>query len=138
MRFLIDENIPLARELFEQMGEVDYARGTDISSDKLKKVDVLLVRSVTRVNAGLLDGSSVKVVGTATAGEDHIDKEYLKDTFSYILKNKQRQVILLPTTAEIDSDSMTSDYGSEVSRIYTITKEKTDSTKISLLHERGG
>lgn len=67
-----------------------------------------------------------------------IDKEYLKGTFHYILQNKERQVILLPTTAEIDAANMTSDFGSSVSRIYTISKEKTDSTKISTIHERGG
>jgi len=67
-----------------------------------------------------------------------IDKEYLKDTFDYILQNKERQVILLPTTAEIDAENMTSDFGSSVSRIYTISKDKTDATIISTIHERGG
>jgi erythronate-4-phosphate dehydrogenase len=38
---------------------------------------VLLVRSVTRVDEALLDGSMVQFVGTATSGFDHIDREYL-------------------------------------------------------------
>jgi erythronate-4-phosphate dehydrogenase len=37
----------------------------------------LLVRSVTKVNKSLLDDSSVRFVGTATSGFDHIDKDYL-------------------------------------------------------------
>ena len=40
-------------------------------------VDVLLVRSVTRVDEPLLSGSAVKFVGTATSGFDHVDVAYL-------------------------------------------------------------
>jgi erythronate-4-phosphate dehydrogenase len=36
------------------------------------------VRSVTQVNQSLLEGSSVRFVGSATAGTDHIDLHYLK------------------------------------------------------------
>jgi erythronate-4-phosphate dehydrogenase len=41
-------------------------------------VDALIVRSVTRVSEPLLAGSSVKFVGTATIGCDHVDLEYLR------------------------------------------------------------
>ncbi|NNM00968.1 MAG: 4-phosphoerythronate dehydrogenase, partial [Gammaproteobacteria bacterium] len=37
----------------------------------------LLVRSVTRVDAALLAGTPVRFVGSATAGVDHIDQEWL-------------------------------------------------------------
>jgi erythronate-4-phosphate dehydrogenase len=40
----------------------------------------LLVRSVTLVNAALLDGSRVKFVATATIGTDHVDDRYLAQT----------------------------------------------------------
>jgi len=36
------------------------------------------VRSVTRVDAHLLEGSSVRFVGTATIGMDHLDLDYLR------------------------------------------------------------
>jgi len=39
----------------------------------------LIVRSITKVNSKLLEKSSVKFVGTATIGLDHIDVEYLKN-----------------------------------------------------------
>jgi erythronate-4-phosphate dehydrogenase len=39
---------------------------------------VLLVRSTTRVNAGLLTGTPVRFVGTATSGSEHIDTEFLQ------------------------------------------------------------
>lgn len=37
-----------------------------------------MVRSVTKVNEALLTGKGVKFVGTATAGTDHVDDQWLK------------------------------------------------------------
>lgn len=54
--------------------------GRDINADMLAKhqPDVLLVRSVTNINADLLaNNHSVKYVGSATIGTDHIDMLYL-------------------------------------------------------------
>jgi erythronate-4-phosphate dehydrogenase len=44
----------------------------------LRDAEALIVRSVTRVDADLLDGSSVRFVGTVTTGIDHLDQEFLK------------------------------------------------------------
>lgn len=77
MKILADENIPYVREAFRDVGDVVTLSGRAITSDALRDVSILLVRSVTRVNAALLDGSSVRFVATATIGEDHIDKAYL-------------------------------------------------------------
>jgi erythronate-4-phosphate dehydrogenase len=77
MKFVVDENIPLAEAFFGEMGELVQLPGRDIRSDQLQDADVLLVRSVTQVNARLLEGSSVKFVGSATIGEDHLDTEFL-------------------------------------------------------------
>lgn len=78
MKIVADENIPLLMECFGGMGEVVALPGREISAEDVKEADALLVRSVTRVDAALLEGSSVKFVGTATAGFDHIDREYLQ------------------------------------------------------------
>jgi len=45
----------------------------------LKDADVLLTRSSTKVNASLLEGTPVRFVATATIGDDHVDKLWLKD-----------------------------------------------------------
>ncbi len=71
MRLLADENIPLVNALFPEF-EVRTMAGRSIVSAALKPIDVLLVRSVTRVDRRLLEGSAVKVVGSATAGVDHV------------------------------------------------------------------
>ena len=65
--------------LFGSLGEVRLAQGRDISRAMLEDVDVLLVRSVTRVDEQLLEGSRLRFVGTATAGVDHIDAACLSD-----------------------------------------------------------
>jgi erythronate-4-phosphate dehydrogenase len=77
MKIVMDENIPFGPELFSRIGDVRTLPGRGIKPSDLKDVDALLVRSVTRVDEELLSGSPVKFVGTATIGDDHIDKEYL-------------------------------------------------------------
>jgi erythronate-4-phosphate dehydrogenase len=77
MKIFADPNIPFAQEAFGPLGEVRLLPGRDITADTVRDTDVLLVRSVTPVNAMLLGGSRVKFVATATIGFDHIDREYL-------------------------------------------------------------
>jgi len=48
-----------------------------ISPDTVRSADILLTRSSTRVNATLLQHSSVRFAGTATIGDDHYDKTWL-------------------------------------------------------------
>lgn len=77
MKLVIDENIPEAEALFGEFGEISLLPGRDITNARVLDADVLLVRSVTRVNRELLNGSAVGFVGSCTAGVDHIDQQYL-------------------------------------------------------------
>ena len=77
MKIIADINIPFVRECFSSLGKVELYTGRQITPEAVKDADILLVRSVTNVNKGLLDGSSVKFVATATIGTDHVDQEYL-------------------------------------------------------------
>ena len=54
MKIVVDENMPHACELFAEFGEVVPLPGRQIGAADLQDADVLLVRSVTRVDAGLL------------------------------------------------------------------------------------
>ena len=78
MKIVADENMPLVREMFSAYGEVETFPGRELRSEQVKGADVLLVRSVTPVNADLLEGSSVRFVGSATIGTDHVDQAYLE------------------------------------------------------------
>ncbi|MCK5850148.1 MAG: 4-phosphoerythronate dehydrogenase, partial [Kiritimatiellae bacterium] len=77
MKIVCSLNMPYAREAFTTLGEVLMLEGRAISADDVRDAQVLALRSTTKVNSSLLDGSSVEFVGTATIGTDHMDKEYL-------------------------------------------------------------
>lgn len=78
MKIVVDENMPHALELFAEFGEVIPLSGRHMQAADLQDADVLLVRSVTRVDAALLATSPrLGFVGTATIGTDHVDKALL-------------------------------------------------------------
>jgi len=78
MLIVADENIPLLDAFFAGFGEIRRLPGRSIDRAAVKDADVLLVRSVTRVERSLLQGSQVRFVGTCTIGTDHLDLEYLQ------------------------------------------------------------
>ncbi|AFN74798.1 erythronate-4-phosphate dehydrogenase [Melioribacter roseus P3M-2] len=77
MLIIADENIPQVKKAFGEFGEVKLFHGRSITQKDVIDADVLLVRSITRVDKDLLEGTNVKFVATATIGTDHIDKDYL-------------------------------------------------------------
>ena len=77
-RIIADQNMPLVEAHFGHLGEVELMAGRDIDRHSIEGAEILLVRSVTQVNQSLLEGSSVRFVGSATAGTDHIDHDYLE------------------------------------------------------------
>ncbi len=76
IRIVADENMP-GLDMFEALGTVVARPGRALSARDLQQADVLLVRSVTRVDAALLEGTPVRFVGSATIGTDHIDLPWL-------------------------------------------------------------
>ncbi len=79
MNIVADRALPNAAQIFGTFGKVSLKNGREINSEDVKDADILIVRSVTKVDENLIGGAShLKFVGTATAGVDHIDQEYLK------------------------------------------------------------
>jgi erythronate-4-phosphate dehydrogenase len=78
MLIVADENIPLLDAFFGDIGEIRRVTGRTLTREQVADADILLVRSVTRVNRELLEGTRVRFVGTATIGTDHIDLEWLQ------------------------------------------------------------
>ncbi|KKL00574.1 4-phosphoerythronate dehydrogenase [Rheinheimera mesophila] len=79
MKIYADENMPYVKDFFAELGEVTLLNGRTLTAEQIRDADVLLVRSVTKVNKELLAKSStLKFVGTATIGTDHIDQSYLQ------------------------------------------------------------
>lgn len=79
MKIIADANIPFVAECFSSMGEVEVVPGREITAGVVADADCLLVRSITKVNSDLLAGSSVRFVGTATIGFEHIDIDFLRE-----------------------------------------------------------
>ena len=77
MKIVCDKNITLASNLFSNLGDIYFVDGRSLSREQLSDADILLVRSVTSVNEDLLKGTSVRFVGSATSGIDHVDLDWL-------------------------------------------------------------
>lgn len=77
MKIICDENISFAEAAFSQFGKVELLQGRKINNAALNKADVLIVRSITKVDKSLLENTNIKFVGTATIGTDHVDINYL-------------------------------------------------------------
>jgi erythronate-4-phosphate dehydrogenase len=83
MKIVADENMPFVEALFGDLPideEVEIVRinGRKLSAAMLHDAQVLLVRSVTKVNRALIEHSKDLIfVGSATIGTDHVDTDYL-------------------------------------------------------------
>ncbi|MDL0429861.1 4-phosphoerythronate dehydrogenase PdxB [Marinobacter sp. TBZ242] len=80
MLIVADENIPLLDSFFGDIGDIRPVSGRTMTAADVQNADILLVRSVTRVNRALLEGSRVRFVGTCTIGTDHVDLEWLESS----------------------------------------------------------
>ncbi len=77
MKLLVDNKIPFLTVLPAIFKDIRYFNGT-LTHSELGDAEVLLVRTRTRCDAALLEGSAVKFIGTATIGTDHIDTDYCR------------------------------------------------------------
>ena len=76
MKFVADIDIPFLKGVLEPYGEVVYKKGLDICRDDIIDADALLIRTRTRCDEELLEGTKVSIITTATIGTDHIDLDY--------------------------------------------------------------
>ena len=74
---VVNKNTPFVFETFSPLGNVRMLETNQVTRDAVQDADILIVRSETRVDGNLLEGSSVRFVGTPTIGTDHVDLEYL-------------------------------------------------------------
>lgn len=78
LTIVADENIPALEEHFGDLGSLVRLPGRSMTREQLMNADILLVRSVTRVDAALLEGTPVRFVGSCTIGTDHLDTAWLE------------------------------------------------------------
>ena len=78
MRVIIDKDIPFLNEVFPLDIEVLHLAPEEITSQTVRDADALFVRTRTRIDKELLEGSRVRFVATATIGFDHIDQDFCR------------------------------------------------------------
>lgn len=79
MKIVADDKIPYIREKLALLADdVVYLKGADITAGDVRDADALIVRTRTRCDRQLLEGSKVQFVATATIGFDHIDTAYMQ------------------------------------------------------------
>ncbi|MCH5347278.1 MAG: 4-phosphoerythronate dehydrogenase [Muribaculaceae bacterium] len=78
MKVVVENKIPFITGVLDPVAEVVYLAPEDITQAAVADANALIVRTRTRCDAALLDGSAVKWIGTATIGTDHIDLDYCR------------------------------------------------------------
>lgn len=78
MKIIADKNIPFLEGRLIGADLVQMGAG-EIDHDAVKDADALIVRTRTRCDKELLQGSNVKLVASATIGTDHIDIPWCKE-----------------------------------------------------------
>ena len=76
LKIVADEKIPFLKGVLEAYADVKYIPGHLFTRESILDADALLIRTRTICNRELLQGTSVKFIGTATIGYDHIDAAY--------------------------------------------------------------
>ena len=79
MKFIIEDKIPFIKGIFERVGEVVYLPASKIDRSSLIEADVLISRTRPYLSKELLEGTGLKLIGSATIGTDHIALDYCKE-----------------------------------------------------------
>ena len=76
---IIDKGIPFLDDVFPPEIEVLHLSPEEITPAAVREADALFVRTRTRIDKELLEGSRVRFVATATIGFDHIGQSYCRE-----------------------------------------------------------
>ena len=79
MRVIIDRGIPFIQGVLEPFADVEYIAGEEFTAEAIVNADALIIRTRTRCDKALLEGSKVQFIATATIGFDHIDLDYCRN-----------------------------------------------------------
>ena len=79
MKIVCDDKIPFLKGVFEPYAKVVYLPGAAITAADVRDAAALITRTRTRCGRALLEGSSVRVIASATIGYDHIDTAWCEE-----------------------------------------------------------
>jgi len=78
MKIVADDKIPFLKGVLDPYSQVRYLPGSLITNNEIRDADAILIRTRTKCNKELLEGTSVKFIAAASIGYDHIDTEYCR------------------------------------------------------------
>ncbi|KAA6324725.1 Erythronate-4-phosphate dehydrogenase [termite gut metagenome] len=119
MKIIVDDKIPYIKEAIRQIAnDVIFVSGKDFTPKLICDADALIVRTRTHCNRKLLEGSHIRLIVTATAGCDHIDTEYCRQTgivwnhaagcnSSSVAQYVQSSLLVLQQTSKIALEKLT-------------------------------
>lgn len=76
MKIVVDKKIPFIDGVLEKYGAVVYREGPEITREDVQHADALIIRTRTKCNRALLEGTMVRFIASATIGFDHIDTAF--------------------------------------------------------------
>ena len=79
IKITADKNIPFLEGIFEPYADIQYIDGKDIRHEDIIDSNALIIRTRTRCDRNLLEGTKVSIIATATIGTDHIDLEWCRE-----------------------------------------------------------
>ncbi len=79
IRIVADEDIPFLKGVLEPYSDIEYYPGNKITGREIANADALVIRTRTRCDRNLLQGSGVRFIASATIGFDHIDTDYCRE-----------------------------------------------------------
>ena len=85
MKVVVDKDIKNFIDLVNELDGLQdikftYVTSKEINNDLYRKDSLTLLVSTTKIDKKLLENSSVKLIGSATAGIDHVDIDYLESS----------------------------------------------------------
>jgi len=80
IRIVADDKIPFLQGILEPYAEIQYVPGKSIDREIVEHADAILIRTRTRCDEKLLQGTPVRFIATATIGHDHIDTSFCEKT----------------------------------------------------------
>ena len=75
-KIIIDDKIPFLIERIGNRAQTRFIPAAEITREAVRDADAVLVRTRTRCDASLLEGSKVRMVFSATIGADHLDVDW--------------------------------------------------------------
>lgn len=79
LKIIADNKIPYLKDVLDNVADVTYMPGIDITKKAIKDADALIIRTRTKCNEQTLKGANIKMIASATIGYDHIDTSWCKN-----------------------------------------------------------